>query len=219
MELFLPYRILKRLGESMFRNIITSLLVALVVSSCAKRPEPQDSCGFVQNQDLQRVSWKGDVPVYIYIHEGFPSQYRFVVQNAVNQWNRVAGRTILAVGGIVNGTNAPNSMERRNVIYWRTDGWDPNKPLEQGRTTIHWESTKIFKADMIINAYSITYSATSSVQPGTVDLESLIVHELGHVLGLNHNNSDGSVMAEKLPTSTARRSVLSQDAQNLNCEY
>ena len=56
--------------------------------------------------------------------------------------------------------------------------------------------------------------------PGSsVHLESLLLHELGHVLGLKHRDDSGSVMATYLASSTQRTTIAKVDMQDLKCEY
>ena len=52
-----------------------------------------------------------------------------------------------------------------------------------------------------------------------IHLESLVVHELGHVLGLDHNPDSNSVMQERLSAETERDEIGESDYDNIICEY
>jgi hypothetical protein len=52
-----------------------------------------------------------------------------------------------------------------------------------------------------------------------VDFESLVLHELGHVLGLAHTATIGSVMVPSLASGYVRRMPSVTDIQALKCEY
>ena len=52
-----------------------------------------------------------------------------------------------------------------------------------------------------------------------VHLESLLIHELGHVLGLKHKDSGDSVMATYLSSLTMRNDIPEKDIDDLKCEY
>ena len=52
-----------------------------------------------------------------------------------------------------------------------------------------------------------------------IDFESLIAHELGHVLGLGHNESRGSIMRKKLAAGVTRRGLREVELDSLLCGY
>ena len=47
----------------------------------------------------------------------------------------------------------------------------------------------------------------------------IVVHELGHFLGLAHNAKDRSVMNATLNHGQVRRTLDDKDLESLNCEY
>lgn len=52
-----------------------------------------------------------------------------------------------------------------------------------------------------------------------IHLESLIIHEFGHALGLDHNKDEESVMQERLSAQTERDKIGESDYKNISCEY
>src|SRR5690606_33904804 len=106
-----------------------------------------------------------------------------------------------------------------NIIYWLKE-WDPSRTFEQARTTIYWYDSQIYEADIKINAEHFSYSFGDEPEVGRVDLESLVLHELGHVLGLAHpEDGSDSVMNAYLRSSYLRREPLPMDLSSLSCEY
>jgi hypothetical protein len=81
--------------------------------------------------------------------------------------------------------------------------------------------TQIFEADMRINAdpKSFRYYFGTETSFSDLDLDSLVVHELGHVLGLAHNVTSGSVMNITLDNGQDRRTIGGVDESSLRCEY
>ena len=164
--------------------IITSLIaVAILLQACGKEISPEPSCNFVQNSKMQRVSWKDEV-VKMYIHKSVPIEAHNLIRSSANEWNHQLGYNAISIETVVGGNGTP-SKDGYNIIYWMRS-WDENKKTEQARTTIYWKGSQIYEADIRINAKYHSFSYSSEVEPQKVDFKSLMVHEMGHVLGLAH---------------------------------
>lgn len=195
--------------------------VAVFVQACSRPLPPQASCDFVQNADQQRLSWKGHIPIQLYIHSSVPVEAYPTIERAIEQYNNTIGGGQPVFNIAAKGVSGPMDSDRDgySTIYWYTDTWDPAKPAEQARTTVYWVGSEIFEADIRINAYSFKYYLGTDNDFKNLDLDSLLVHELGHVLGLAHNELDGSVMHPILDQGEVRRTLGTQDLANLQCEY
>ncbi|WP_413557857.1 matrixin family metalloprotease [Bdellovibrio sp. HCB209] len=201
----------------MWKSISVALLVvtALFLEACA--PKSQESCGFVQNSYGERVSWKNDVPVTMYLHESVPQEYVGAVVAAAQTWERNTGRRLFNIVTTprISGPNEPR-QDGKNVIYFMKN-WEPEKASEQARTTVLWTGDQIRETDIRVNTkYEFYWNNKSS---GSVNIEALILHEMGHVLGLKHNDDGGSVMATYLHDHEDRTELASQDTTDLKCEY
>ncbi len=202
-------------------NLILLLAISFVtLTGCTRALSPEDSCNFVQNSAMQRVSWGSSVPVYMSVHTSVPTQHYSDIQAAVDRYNVSMGRELIRIvnWGVDGATKA--SRDGISMIYWDSS-WDAAlKFTEQARTMIYYSGAKMYEADLGINAHFFQNYSASGVLPATqLDPQSLLIHEFGHVLGLAHNSAQGSVMAVSLKAGVYRREFSDHDINSLHCEY
>jgi Matrixin len=207
-----------RSGYAFF--VASIILVALSqLTSCA--PKPEEECGFVQNSFGQRISWKGSVPVNFWIHESVPEAMRPSLERAFKTWQNQLGKPIFAFVGILKGPNQ-DGQDGKNVLYWRT-AWDDKQNKEQARTNAYYTQNRIEEADIVVNAKNFSYfDGDTQIQNTSyrVHFPSLLTHELGHVLGLKHDDSGASaIMPSELMSGVERIQLSEKDIKSILCEY
>ncbi len=180
---------------------------------------PQDECHFMMNLGM-RVSWKSSTPVHLVIHPRVPPEFDAAIASAVQRWNKAFGKNLLEVsrGGAELG--GADSSDGINGIYWDTE-WVSGEENKQAWTWTKWDLSKIKDSDIRINAKNFRfYVDGDSDIAGRVHFESLLVHEMGHVLGLSHNDDRKlSVMRVTLQSGESRTGVGEPDVESLRCEY
>ncbi len=203
------------------------LSIALIVQACA--PKSQEDCGFVQNVYGERISWKSDAPVTMQLHTSIPDSMVPAIMRAAETWERTAGRKLINIIQYprYSGPIVPHK-DGQNIIYLM-DTWESNRASEQGRTSVYWIGDLIKEADIRLNAYDFNFywnnqRLTTAVNParktsGEVNIEALVLHEMGHVLGLKHKDGAGSVMATYLSSGDDRVNLAEVDSSALQCEY
>lgn len=204
-----------------FRGLILLVLLFLtgfVFIACQPKMKAEEDCNFVMSSQVQRVSWKNDLPVTMYIHSSVPSEYKESIRLAAAQWNYKLGKTFFMIQDGLESLNAESSKDSLNVIYWKNT-WEASRSNEQARTTIHWRGDKIIEADLNVNAKDNVFASFGEIAPGKVDFVSLMVHELGHVMGLQHIQGEESVMNPTLAQNTQRAEPSETDLNSLKCEY
>lgn len=208
-------------------SVILIPLLALVLTACGKANmfdaltpsyKSQEDCGFVQNVYGERISWKKKSPIRLSIHESVPSQYYPAIEAALKNWESALRRPLFQI--VEYGSKGPLQPRQDgvNVIYW-LETWESNRSSEQARTSVYWVGNEIREADVRINAKDFTYYVGTSSGGREVHLESLLVHEIGHILGLKHKDSGGSVMATYLSANTDRSLISKTDEDSIRCEY
>jgi hypothetical protein len=149
------------------------------------------------------------------------------VHRALNRWSTAANIRFEEVSSKVQSISPVSGADGINLI---TIAETPENLAIFGRgenparTRVFYDpdTGEIVEADIAINPHPIGADGTllqfsTDGTPGTYDLESTLMHEIGHFLGLDHSNVIGSTMQAhqgvngtyKLPAFTER--TLSED--------
>lgn len=207
------------------------MFTAFFISSCGKKGltfkigdqdvlalGAVDSCNFVQSSEGLRVSWKSSTPVTFIISSSVPSEYDDTIQKAAMIWNGYMNNALISVHRDDTITNGPGD-DRYNMIYWKTD-WPDDSAQEQARTSIHWDVSKLRDADIKVNAKHYQFFKMNDTDTtGKISLLSIMIHEMGHGLGLKHINDPSSVMQPYLASGISRDTPRPIDTDSLGCEY
>ena len=126
-----------------------------------------------------------------------------LVSDAAERWERVdcGGGVHPSVSLSSRGQVSCNKAEynktqpNQNLIVFRDDKW-PYKEKAQtdtiALTTVRFntETGEIYDADLELNSFGQNFVLADAKPPQTYDLASVVTHELGHFLGLDHNALD-----------------------------
>ena len=213
-----------------FKKLFTLILsfgLLGFISAC--KPKDQTDCGFVQNVYGQRISWKSKLPVAVLISGTIPAELKSAIYRAASTWENKLGQKAFVFNEENLQQKSLPGRDKKNGIYFLTN-WESDKKSEQGRTSVYWAGDEIQEADIRLNAQDFAYYnanpqvlVRSGINSQKTDagygFEALMLHEMGHFLGLKHREDQGSVMATYLAAFSERNVLSSVDTNNVKCEY
>jgi hypothetical protein len=119
--------------------------------------------------------------------------------------------------GLTNETTTGGDAgsEGVNLVVWREllTEWvaDGNSPLYYAVTTLSFEkcSGALVDADIEVNGGNNTW--TTDPEHVSVDVQNVLTHEVGHVLGLDHSSDANAVMYARAAAGETSKRTLTQD--------
>ncbi len=211
------------------KTLFTLLSLSLLLGACADKPPAEEPCNFVMNSNQRRVSW-AQMPIRFYADTSLSDQQFFETKAAMEVWNKEFNRPVFELIGLTRELPPPLFHTDGRVV---ADGYNgiyvmpgenfenTREKNEQARTSISFRGDYIYESDVLIDASEKFYYQDQEIRSSTqsVHYKSLLVHELGHVLGLEHIDDEQSVMNPKLQFGEFRISISPEDFESLACEY
>lgn len=132
------------------------------------------------------------------------NEVRGAVERAAATWSAVSGAQVrFAYQGMTSAP--PEGTDGKNTIGF-LDRPDLDRVLGAMSFMVDSTTGEIYEADIFFNT-SFLFSVSPGGQADRIDLESLALHEMGHMLGLGH-----SAIGETERTSSATRRVTGSGA-------
>lgn len=190
------------------RNLVASSLIFLTSIASPSPAFAYLKLGTEINGRVVDVSWHQQPIRYFVTEQNVPGvtaqDLRAAVSRATASWQ---GVSTAAVRFEFMGTTSalPGNSDDRTTIGF-LDRPDLDRVL--GATSFMIDSTNgaIVEADIFFNS-RFTWSVAPQGETGRVDLESVALHELGHLLGLSH-----SALGETERTASGGRRVVASGA-------
>lgn len=181
---------------------LTVLLLSTILVSCQRGP----SAGVPLNCPNTGNYKQQSLPVRLQVNNSVPSTYYACIESAIATWN---------------GFN-PNLFVMAQGSATQLD-WYAVRPANmvqnmEAITAIQFAGPSILSADIEVNAQDFNI-APDVASNGSIDCESLLIHELGHSLGLVHTTDYNSVMYPALALGQTRRTLQPTEEAAIQCLY
>ena len=180
---------------------------ALNAQGAQRAPEPPQSAAYTFNG----LRWDVLPVVQSYNPSGEPTTAaRAALTNTYPDWSSVPASTYRITSGGTT-TRCPSLVRecrgQQRFDAFNDVGW---ARLGGGTLGVTWYGTATDEADMAINT-RYAWTTTCTQVAGAFDLETVYLHENGHVAGLGHSNDTNAVM---YPSYQSARCALGQDDRN-----
>jgi hypothetical protein len=129
---------------------------------------------------------------------------------------------VQVMGPISCATSEYNSTQKNaNIVMFRDEQW-PYPGSEDALAFTHLQfdadTGELFDADLEINSFEYEFSSGDPVAMN--DLDSILTHEAGHMLGLAHTLvNDATMFAQYEPGTSTLRTLAADDAQGACASY
>jgi len=167
-------------------------------------------------------TWRsGDLPVSVAFAgelAGISDDLRAVLDVSGRAWSVpscTVARFVAADPRAFTGTEAENG--KNDIVVHTTDWPAPLATGAAGHTILYTLGERIVEADIHLNAKDFAFAV--GAVPGKIDLQSILIHELGHVLGIGHSSDPRATMNAGLPSGIAARSLEKDDREAVCALY
>ncbi len=170
------------------RRVIAIALAAVLLLAPAAPAHAYLKFGFRLGEQTIDVRWPAG-PIRYFISERdvtnvSASQFRAAVARAAATWQAVPGTTLsFEFQGYT--TASPTGGDSRNTIGF-LDRPDLDRVLAATSLLLDASTGTIAEADIFFNTL-FPWSVADAGETGRVDVESVVLHELGHFIGLGHS--------------------------------
>jgi hypothetical protein len=136
-----------------------------------------------------------------------------------NTWTYVEEADVNLVYGGATTTTRVGYNGANDIVFQDeglTDGAGATQPL--ATALVFYMNDTIVEADLKINdAYA--WDAGGSSTAAAYDLQSVVLREFGHLLGLGHDADAGAVMYDSIAGGTRKRALNSSDRRGVAAVY
>jgi len=149
-------------------------------------------------------------------------------KEAIDEWAKIAKCTMpkLTYGGKTDKADYAinfDPCDAKNVVYFVKDKKEWTDTLGLPESSLGFtlrirsdETGNIFDADIVVADWGADLVASDVVPNDKIDLKTVLVHEMGHVLGMGHSeHPEATMYADQPPGETKKRDLHDDDVDGV----
>lgn len=187
------------------------LFLFIFIFSCTANPVSLDE-GLLEDSSGNEIGWQADkFPIKLFVDDRLDMRDATTVASAALFWNRVVGRKLFSLYFWDLSTPAPSMCGWASVEFKSVFGVSPPPPAP-GR--YGYTSFSLSDGQNLCSVSVFVDNRLPSELTRTV-----MIHELGHVLGLAHDPDKRSIMYSKINKKPKAKYVQIEDIETIRKMY
>lgn len=171
----------------------------------------------------REVGWFADSAIYTAVSGGSDLVRDEVLQSYASWENISCSDISLPLLGESSGLRREfnEAGGNQNVVIWVGEGWEHDAAAVALTTNAFGQQTgSLLDSDIEINGTFFDFEVVSGAcdeEDGPMDLRNALTHEVGHLLGLDHENITGTTMFPSAPACETQKRTLHPDDESGIC--
>jgi hypothetical protein len=218
-----------------FMKGINLILLCLLFVSCGAQSPANfiilHNDGGQSTGSISTFKWANEsLPLYVHVPQELQAQYETSFELAANAWNDALGTTAIVIVFDKVGNTQYKSVDQAlndpDTSITLQETWSVFPSFEESNLAVtvtqFTNSGIIYNADIFFNVEDFNFATAGFTRVFQHNIETVLIHELGHLLGLKHSTKEedsSSVMLPTIPFGATILNLSDRDITNIKDLY